>query len=151
MRTPAVLALLLAACASSNRGAQVIRPELTITQTSGVPQAARNVQGNVSVRYKVRVANRASEPITLARLTLQSVGAGAYTVSDSRTVGLTIAPDQYQDVDFWATARTMTSVVGANGPVTLRIVAHFDSPDGPFEDISIQTVNAMGTIGSEPR
>jgi hypothetical protein len=33
------------------------------------------------------------------------------------------------------------TVYGANGPVTLRSVAHFDSPVGQFDHITVQQVH----------
>ena len=42
-----------------------------------------------------------------------------------------------------------TSLVGANGPVTLRVTAFFDSPEGQFKQVVVQQVNATtGVDGS---
>lgn len=143
----------LAACASKPATTPVTRPEVTIVQTRGVVPAARYESGPITVKYAVRVANKAGQPITLKRIVAQSLGMGAYTLSStSRPFNATIAPDGYQDVEFWANAVAEPStVVGANGPVTLRLILHFESAAGPFEDVVVQQVNdQVGVSGQGP-
>lgn len=152
MRKAALAALLLTltACASSRATVQLTKPEMRIVQTSAIPAAARHVSGNIPVSYALRVANRSDETITLKRVTLQSVGAGAYSVSTSLPFDVTIAPAQYQIVEFSAGAVASTSVVGVNGPVSLRVIAHFNSPVGEFDEIVVQQVNDQrGSRGGE--
>ncbi len=152
MRKAALAAFLLTltACASSRATVQITKPEMRIVQTSAIPAAARHVSGNIPVSYALRVANRSDETITLKRVTLQSVGAGAYSVSTSLPFDVTIAPAQYQIVEFSAGAVASTSVVGVNGPVSLRVIAHFNSPVGEFDEIVVQQVNDQrGSRGGE--
>ena len=143
MRKAALAAFLLTltACASSRATVQITKPEMRIVQTSAIPAAARHVSGNIPVSYALRVANRSDETITLKRVTLQSVGAGAYSVSTSLPFDVPIAPAQFQIVEFSAGAVASTSVVGVNGPVSLRVIAHFNSPVGEFDEIVVQQVN----------
>ena len=72
------------------------------------------------------------------------MGYGAYDVpSTSRPFKAVIQSDQTQVVDFWVPANIKnTSLIGANGPVTLRITASFDSPDGQFQQTVVQQVNS---------
>jgi hypothetical protein len=150
MRKAALAALLLTACASTRATVQITKPEMRIVQTSAIPAAARHVAGNIPVSYALRVANRSDETITLKRVTLQSVGAGAYSVSTSLPFDVTIAPSQYQIVEFSAGAVASTSVVGVNGPVSLRVIAHFNSSVGEFDEIVVQQVNDQrGSRGGE--
>ena len=148
----AVVLLTLAGCASSqsasglgSASANIIEPELEIRQLSHVPIAARHATGATPVKYEFRVANRSAEWIKLVRVDVQSVGLGAYRVdSTSRPVGKRIEPDEFQTFEFWIPAVVeMETVVGANGPVTLRAVAHFDSAVGQFEKVYVRQVNAM--------
>jgi len=145
-----VLAAALAGCASSksesglgNAKVQLIEPEMTFTQVNLVPQVARYITGAVPVHYQVRVANKSGEPITLTRIEVQSMGIGAYTLpSQTRPFKVRIAPDHFEIVQFWVPAVIEDATVyGANGPVTLRAVAHFDSPVGQFESITVQQVH----------
>ena len=154
-----VFATALAGCASSRSDSglghtkvDIIEPELTFTQTSLVPQVARDITGNIPVHYQVRVANKSGEPITLTRLDVQSVGVGAYALRpQSRPFKQTIAPDHFEIVEFWMPAIIEDATVyGANGPVTLRAIAHFDSPVGQFDHVTIQQVHEHPTDENKP-
>lgn len=143
--------LLLAACGTSRgNAAKTIKPEIQIVQTSSVPQVARFEQGPLNVRYAVRVTNPSAETITLKRVTVQSMSEGAYHVGPHSTpFNVVIAPDQHQDVAISAPARTGMSLVGANGPVSLRVTAEFDSAAGKFQHIVTRVVNDRATITGE--
>ena len=77
-----------------------------------------------------------------------SMGYGAYDVpSVSRPFKTLVQPDHTEVVDFWVPANIQySSMVGANGPVTLRVVAQFDSPVGQFQQIVVQQVNATAGV-----
>ena len=129
----------------------IAKPELLIRQLSTVPVAARHIEGGIPVQYALRVLNHAGEPITLKQVTVMSMGYGAYDVpSTSRPFKTLVQPDHTEVVDFWVPANIQySSMVGANGPVTLRVVAQFDSPVGQFQQIVVQQVNAStGVDGS---
>lgn len=112
--------------------------------------AARNITGGISISYAVRVRNQADQPITLKRVTVQSMTEGAYNVAPtSRPFDVKINPEQFEDVQFWVSAQTGSSVVGANGPVTLRVVCEFDSAAGRFQEIVVRTVNDRTSISGE--
>ncbi|HEY8713271.1 MAG TPA: hypothetical protein VIM68_10395, partial [Thermoanaerobaculia bacterium] len=141
----AVTALLvLLSCASmqsdSGKGAAKVnipKPDMQIQQLSSVPVAARHIEGGLPVQYALAVKNHAGGPITLKQVNVVSIGYGAYDVpSTSRPFKALIQADQTQVVDFWVPANIQsTSLVGANGPVTLRVTAFFDSPDGQFQQV----------------
>jgi hypothetical protein len=121
----------------------VAEPEIVITQVSQVPAAARYISGGLPVKYQVRVANHAKESITLTRLDLQTMGDGAYTLNPtSRPFKMKVAPDGLEAAEFWVPAVINdVTVYGANGPVTLRCVAQFDSPMGQFQHVVVQQVH----------
>ena len=124
--------------------ADLIRPEITLTQLSGIPSAARHVDGGLPINYRIHVANKSSETITLKNVTVVSMGRGAYDVQQtSRPFKLAVKPDAFESADFWVAATADSTITGANGPVTMRVVAHFDSPVGQFDEIVIQQVNGM--------
>ena len=62
-----------------------------------------------------------------------------------RTWGPELAPEGAR-FRLWAPAQTGLSLVGANGPVTLRVTTDFDSPVGRFQQISTQVVNERTSI-----
>ena len=131
--------------------ADLIRPEVTVTQLSGIPSAARHVDGGLPINYRIQVANKAGETITLKHITVVSMGRGAYNVPQtSRPFQLDVKPEAFGTADFWVPATADSTISGANGPVTLRVVAHFDSPVGQFDEIVIQQVNGMsGQTGQQ--
>ncbi|HYH06620.1 MAG TPA: hypothetical protein VEK11_06095 [Thermoanaerobaculia bacterium] len=141
--------LLLAACASQGKASRASIAGIQIIQTSEVPAAARYVQGGVNVQYAVRVTNLVDEPLTLRRVTVQSLGEGAYHVQHSMSYEIPVGPAQEQDVQFWAPAQTGRSLVGANGPVTVRVTAEFDSKRGRVQEIVTRVVNDRTAITGE--
>jgi hypothetical protein len=147
----AVALLFLAACASTRAKGPVASPQIRIAQISGIPAAARGVSGSIPVRYAVRVTNTATETITLRRLTVQSIGSGAYNLGGtSLPYSEEIVAGAAREVEFWASAFVSDpTILGANGPVTLRVIAHFDSPNGEFDEVVVQQINSMS--GQEPR
>lgn len=146
----AVLVLLVSVSCSSTStpdtpGVQAkVRPEIEIAQISSVPAAARHVTGGVPVQYALRVGNRSAEPIRLVSVSLVSIGSGAYNVSGSSSFKTSIQPDQEETVEFWMPAYVSNpTIIGANGPVTLRATVHFEGPGGKFQEVVVRQVNAM--------
>jgi hypothetical protein len=140
----------LASCASSPstpQKAPIPEPEVNIRQLSNVAEAARYVTGGISVQYRVDVTNVAKEPITLKRIDLQSMGYGAYDLAPtSRPFDVKIAPGQSAFVEMWGAASIETaSIVGANGPVTLRGIMQFESAAGAFQSVVVRQVHANGS------
>jgi hypothetical protein len=156
MRKLLALSLVFAgACASGNSttsqssSAASIKPQVQIMQTGGVPPAARNVRGPVNVQYAVEIGNPSTEAITLKRINVTSVtDGGAYTVRHSQPFDKLIPAGDRQVVEFFASANaTGLSVAGANGPVTLRVIAEFEGPGGGFQQVVTQVVNTNPVPG----
>jgi hypothetical protein len=140
----------MAGCASSksesglgNAKVHLIEPEIAFVQTNYMPPVATQITGPIPVHYQVRVANKSGEPITLTRIDVQSLGAGAYALREqSRPFKTKIAPDHFELVELELRGFISDpTVYGANGPVTVRAVAHFDSPVGQFDSIIVQQVH----------
>jgi hypothetical protein len=139
----AAILLFLAACAAQRLGGKS-PAEIEIEQLSSVAPAARNVSGGVSVHYRIRVRNVANEPVTLKRVDLVTIGFGAYNLGPlSRPFDVAIKPGSESLVEVWAPAQIQDpSVAGANGPVTLRVIALFDSPAGQMQTVVMQQVRS---------
>jgi len=143
----AALTLLVLACASSSPSKPAApEPELLIQQISNIPEAARYVTGRISVQYAVAVKNVTPAALQLKRIDVQSIGYGAYTLAPtSLPFDVAIAPGETRVVQFWGAAFIDTStIMGANGPVTLRAVAQFDSANGPVRTTVVQQVHETG-------
>ncbi len=155
-----VLAIAVVAVAScgtftpdKNSGASrtnLIEPEIQISQISSVPAAAEHVGGALPIRYRLRVMNKSSEEITLKRVTVMSMGEGAYTVRQtSQPFNKKVVPEGFEVMDFWVPAVVeYTTTLGSNGPVTLRLTLQFDSPVGTFQETVVRQVSAAGVAGT---
>jgi len=143
MRNVTFAALFLAACGSIGAKAPVTEPEILVEQLSTVAPAAIRISGNISLQYRVTIHNVSDTPLTLTRVDLNSIGAGAYTLNaTSRSFNLPIAPGATQSVEFWTSGTVDPTILGADGPVTLRAVAGFDSAKGSFQSVVTQQVHA---------
>lgn len=144
------VALFVLACsANKQQSANLISPDIRIQQISATPTAARHVSGPLPVAFRVEVFNNSGEPLTLTRVRVESVGEGAYNLlSSSQAFDARIAPDRGVSVEFWTSAIGQNTIMGNNGPVTIRGIAYFDSPVGAFQKIFIQQVNDIGRGGS---
>ena len=138
--------LLLLGCATSSPKTAAVEPELQIQQISNIPEAARYVTGRISVQYAVAVKNTTTAALQLKRIDVQSIGLGAYTLAPtSLPFDVPIAPGETKVVQFWGGAFIDSSTIsGANGPVTLRAVAQFDSANGPVRTTVVQQVHESG-------
>ncbi len=148
MRLLAVAAtLLLVGCSSAApdaKKASLNEPAIRITQLSNVSTAARHITGGISVQYRVDVENTAREAVTLKRIDLQSIGYGAYTLQPiSRPFDVIIHPSESRFVEFWGPAVIeSTTIIGANGPVTLRVTVYYLTAEGMRQSIVVQQVHA---------
>lgn len=132
--------------------ASIPEPDVVIAQMSSVASVARHVTGGTPVQLIVQITNNAAQPITLKRVQAQSVGQGAYTITEGMSdnsahpFDVLIPPTATRSVTFWVSAIANDTIVGTNGPVTLRMIANFDSPAGKFRSIVVQQVHAsVGT------
>jgi hypothetical protein len=148
-KTTIVAAVLLIAACSSSQQSSTEEPEITIVQLSSVSPAASQVTGGVSVEFGMKVKNTLDQPITLKRVEVKSQGYGAYDLpTTSIPFNEVIPPGMSQEVTFMGAANIATaSMVGANGPVTLRALVQFDSPAGGFRTVVVQNVHSGTGLG----
>jgi hypothetical protein len=121
------------ACSS---GASIAKPEIKLVQMH-VPADLGYARGPdaMTALFGFRVTNQASEPITLKRVELQSVGEGGYTLRrEEKMFSHQLGPGQSVDDTIQAVAYYRTQYEGraSTEPVTLRATFHFDSPAGTF-------------------
>jgi hypothetical protein len=147
------ICLLLIGCSSAapdskKATAPVTEPEIKIIQLSSVSGAARYITGPISVQYRLDVANRATDQITVKRVDVQSIGYGAYTLAPvSHPFEVVLKPGETKSMQLWAPARIDDpSIVGANGPVTLRITLHYDTRAGATQSTVVQQVHASPIV-----
>lgn len=138
----AVLLLLAIACASSkSSGNKTPKPDppIDIEQLVG-PSDLGYPYGPIEVQYQVVVQNPTSQPITLIRVDVSTLsGGGGYSLRrDSYNVRKTIAPNATDGVTFWAKAFSFGRNLRDTEPITIRVIAYFESPAGNFQKIFVR-------------
>ncbi|HEX8152811.1 MAG TPA: hypothetical protein VF698_06795 [Thermoanaerobaculia bacterium] len=131
----AALTFAILGCAST-KNANIILPELQLAELTSLTEMGQP-SGRIDLQFALRIANKSGEPITLRRIEMSSIGSGAYELlRDTYYFKQTVEPNQSVDVPFWAkaVARGARSL-RANEPVTIRGVAYFESPAGPFQKV----------------
>ena len=140
-KTPPALAaiLLLAACSSSTPSngpkANLPRPEFAIEQMLG-PAEAGFPTGPFEVQYRLEIANRADESLTLRRITIITVNpeGGAYSLTSPHDYYFNkpIAPKSTDAIEFWVKAYGYGRSMRDTEPVTIRGVAYFQAASGGY-------------------
>ena len=137
--------LVVAACSTaitSADGVGLIPPELKIRQLGGPGVLANKLGGPTPVNFEIQIYNPSIEEIELERVELQTMGVGAYTIGNaSRPFDKLVPSDKTISVTTWVGAVAGDTIIGVNGPATLRITAYFNSEFGRFKQIYTQTVN----------
>jgi len=147
-RSAVVLAFLLIGCSSAApdaKKAPLDEPEILIVQLSHIAEAARNITGPMSVQYQVGVANHSKDPIAIKRIDVISIGSGAYTLRPTSVpFNARLLPGESKALQFWAPAVIDDpTILGANGPVTIRATVYYDTPAGSTQTIVVRQVHAL--------
>lgn len=142
-RAAIALLLLLGGCASSNVD-DPNRPDVEFIQVYG-PSDLTPARGanTMQIEYAVRIGNRSADDITLRRISVMSVGEGAYQLRpEEQTYSATIPPDTLVTVKLTARGYYVSNSVGdvSKEPVTVRAILFFDSPRGSFRRIVNQNL-----------
>ncbi|HVT46074.1 MAG TPA: hypothetical protein VMT00_16990 [Thermoanaerobaculia bacterium] len=137
-----LLTLFAFSCSSNNIPVQLTPPQFQVRQVSTVGHVARHIAGDIPVQFSIDVMNPSAETITLYQIRLDTLGMGAYTLRPTqKPFNTSILPDHVETVELWAPAIAENTIVGLNGPVTLRGVAYFRTQYGSFQHIFIQQLN----------
>lgn len=138
--------LLAAACASSKApNGKPAKPDVAIDVTQIVGPAQLNYPyGPIEVQYEFLIQNPSAQPITLTRIEVatMNMAGGPYTLRrDFYNVNRTIPPNGADTVKLWAKAFGYGRGLRENEPITLRTIAHFQSPSGAFQKILIRELS----------
>jgi hypothetical protein len=154
MRRFLLLAVLLAACSSSapstsqtsGSKSKVPTPEIGIEQENG-PMEQGFPYGAFEVKYALEIGNRADVPMTLKRITIQTVNpaGGAYTLRAPYDYyfNRAIPPKSAATVEFWAKAYGYGRSMRDTEPVTLKGVVYFQTADGYVNQVFIRELPQM--------
>ncbi|HEX2122827.1 MAG TPA: hypothetical protein VHL59_14435 [Thermoanaerobaculia bacterium] len=154
----AALVLFALACSSSQPDGTprvaVTKPEMIFVQLVG-PADLNYPTGSIEVQYGMRISNRWSEPITLRKIELTSMGAGGPYVLKGETYFFQqkIAPAEYSDVTWWAEAYASGNAfaLDATAPVSVRAVAYFETSQGAMRKAIVRNFTQNGAGASRGR
>jgi len=151
MLFPFLAVAALAGCSSvDNAVVDLIPPEVALRQLGGPGLAGSHVTGPISVNFRLTVFNPSGETITLKRVDFSTITQGAYTIANaSRPFEKPILPNQTIELDTWLGANSDETIIGNNGPVTMRVTAYFDSEVGQFR--KVYTINVNTDLSPNPK
>ena len=144
----AVLTIVLLGCASAapkTPAAPSVEPEIHLSQLSNVSDVARHISGSISVQFRVDIGNRANVPITIKRIEVISLGVGAYTLrATSYPFDARLNAGEATALQFWVPANIDDpTIIGANGPVSVRLTLQYETPAGMTQSIVVQQVHPL--------
>lgn len=128
--------LFLVACGStgSGRPANIAAPDVRAELNGSVFFGSGST---APANIDVLVTNRATVPIVLRRLEVDSPGMGTYRIiRTARTVRENLAPGETKNVTVFATA--VTTVRNPSEPLTLRVIADFESGKDRWREIQMR-------------
>ena len=136
------LALLVIGCGSSKLSSNS-GPNVTVhlEQLNAAPDIFY-FAGPVNIQYQLSITNPTSEPLTLTRLDLQTIGPGAYSLRTEATpMNLKVPPNgtATYTVSVWGRARG--GYLTADEQVTLRGTAYFKGSSGSFVRILTENIS----------
>lgn len=134
------LGLVLVAACSTNMSSSGPPVTLRLEQVN----ASSNVfyfSGPVNLEYQLAVTNPTNEPLTLARLDLQTIGPGAYFLRTAATpMNLVIAPNTTSTYMLSVWGRARGGFIRSTEPVTIRGIAYLKGPSGSFTRMFTENV-----------
>lgn len=146
-----IAAAVLAAVACSSSGpatpkqkAEIPQPDFEIRQLVGPPELNYE-EGQIEVKYRLEISNRADVPITLSRLEIVTVNpeGGAYTLDPRHRAYYFRKPipaHEHLGIDFWAKAYGYGRSTRENEPVTVRGTLYFETPNGYYNQVFVKEI-----------
>jgi len=154
----ALLSLLALACGSVKSGSvsaitgdadydSTDKMRFEIEQTSSPMTFATDARTDIS--FRVTITNLDKEPITVKRLTLQSMAGSSYHLeTSSRKFDTRIEPKGMQSFKYWAPAvANDTNLINARGPLVVRTTVEGTAGGMKIREVFNRRVNGQVSIG----
>jgi len=91
-----------------------------IEQTSH-PMMFAGDKNRTDVSFRITITNKAAAPITVKRISLQSMGGSSYRLdTQTRKFNKTIAPQAEESFKFWASAIATDTTMATRAPLVVR-------------------------------
>jgi len=140
------LGLFLVACGSSNLSSNS-GPNVNVhlAQVNTAPDIFY-FSGPVNIQYQLSIANPTSDPLTLTRLDLETVGPGAYSLRTAATpMNLKVPPNSTASYTISVWGRARGGYLTADEPVTLRATAFFKGTSGSFVRLFTENISPLAS------
>jgi hypothetical protein len=151
----AIFSLTLLACQSSgNLTGQTGRREQSSTNDfevvveQAVSPMVMPSHDDAQVRFDVTVFNHLPAPLTIQRISLQSMGGAGYSIPvTTREYTKVIEPGASETIEFWAAAAVSDATMGTHVPVTIRTTVEAVADGKQRREEFMNRVNGHVTTG----
>jgi len=124
--------------------------DVILTQLNNPP--IQRGTSSIDVKFQVAVANRTGSPVTVEHISLESLGAGDYSVPlRSRPFHKTVGAGAEEKFEFWAQTRVGDIIVGTTAPLMVRTTLTISTPQGNRTESFIRNVNDWLAFGATGR
>jgi len=97
--------------------------DVKIVQAASPMSFPKADKGSIDVDFEITIKNRLTEPVTIDRISLQSIGGSVYRLdTSSRQYKRSIAAGATETFKFWAPARVEGTTFDAKAPLVVRAV-----------------------------
>jgi hypothetical protein len=118
-----------------------------IEQTSHPMMFAAN-KGSTDVSFRITIANKGPEAVTIKRISLQSMGGSAYRLdTQTRKFNQKIAPRAKESFKFWASATATDLTMETRTALVVRTTVEGLEGDTPIRAVFNRRVNDEITVG----
>jgi hypothetical protein len=122
--------------------------DVSVEQAESPSLPARGIT-TIDVQYLITIGNRTKVPVTVERITLQSIGNSAFEIpTRSRPFQTAIAPGEKKPFRFWAAANvTDPSVIRDPAIIRLEVTAKSDEDGTQRKESFMRRVNGRVAVG----
>ena len=132
-----MLLLAVVGCASGGGAGAANEPQVKVEQISKVQKMNLETRTGLPVDYRITIHNPLDQEITLTALEIETVGvSGAYRLKRVReSFDRRIAPKATDAIEIraWVSTLQETETGEVTGPVSIRGLARFSTPNGPVQ------------------
>jgi hypothetical protein len=161
LRAFSVLLLVLTACSSSYNGAGVASSfgdatysssdeyDVKIVQTASPMSFPNADKGKIDVKFDITIKNRQEKPVTIERISLQSMGGSLYSLeTSSREYKQQIPAGASYTFKFWAPARVTDTMFDAKAPMVVRALVDTVVDETKTREVFNREVNDGFSVGA---
>lgn len=124
--------------------------DVNITQTAHPMSVGRqeNAVDNADVSFDIEFTNRSDRPVSIKRISLQSMGGSLYRLeTSSREFKRDVAPGEKTVFKYWAKAVTENRTIATNAPLVVRALIDTEVDGSEAHETFNREVNRAAVVG----